>query len=182
MIGRMVGLLAGLGHRLLLVVWRYLPLGLRRIAVRILYPQFPLGAVAIVQDADGRVLLVRQTYHREGIRWGTPGGWLSGRESPREGAAREAFEETGLRVRVGRVLDIGSGPYGEISLAFECRIVGDSGFRPGEETDQIGWFSPDALPPMTADARRLLERALAVRAVWRPVTDAPSPAGMANEA
>lgn len=172
MIARTVRLLAGLGHRLLLVVWRYLPLGARRIAVRILYPQFPIGAVAVVQDALGRVLLVRQTYHRGGIRWGAPGGWLSGREGPREAAAREAFEETGLRVRVGRVLDIDSGPYGEVSLAFECQIVGDSGFRPSEETDEIGWFPPDALPPMTADTRRLLERSLAAQAGWQPRPDA----------
>jgi 8-oxo-dGTP diphosphatase len=166
MIGRMVRLLAGLGHRLLLVVWRYLPLGARRIAIRILYPQFPIGAVAIVQDERGRVLLVRQTYHRGGIRWGAPGGWLSGRENPREAAAREAFEETGLRVQVGRVLDMDSGPYGEVSLSFECQIVGDSGFRPSEETDEIGWFSPGALPPMTVDTRRLLERSLAAQAGW----------------
>ncbi len=167
MIGRIVRLLAGLGHRLLLLVWRYLPLCVRRIAIRIMYPQFPIGAVAIVQDSQGRVLLVRQTYHREGIRWGAPGGWLSGHENPREAAAREAFEETGLRVQVGRVLDIDSGPYGEVSLAFECQVVGDSGFRPSEETDEIGWFLPDALPVMTTETRRLLQRSLAAQAGWQ---------------
>ena len=51
-------------------VWRYLPLSCRRVAIRILYPRFPVGAVAIVCDAAGRVLLVRQTYHRGGERWG----------------------------------------------------------------------------------------------------------------
>jgi ADP-ribose pyrophosphatase YjhB (NUDIX family) len=175
MIGRTVRLLAGLGHRMLLQVWRYLPLRARRIAIRVLYPQFPIGAVAIVHDAQGRILLVRQTYHREGIRWGAPGGWLSGRENPREAAAREAFEETGLRVRVGRVLDIDSGPYGEVSLAFECEIVGDSGFRPSEETDEIGWFAPDALPAMTADTQRLLRRSLAAQAGWQPAAAPPAP-------
>lgn len=175
MIGRIARAAAGLGHRLLLLVWRFLPLRVRRIAVRILYPQFPIGAVAIVRDEAGRVLLVRQTYHREGVRWGAPGGWLSGRESPREAAAREAFEETGLRLHVGRVLDIDSGPYGEVSLAFECRVVGDSGFRPSEETDEIGWFAPDALPDMTAQTRRLLENSLAAQRAWRPA-DAAVPA------
>ncbi|MCC6420064.1 MAG: NUDIX domain-containing protein [Gemmataceae bacterium] len=173
MISRIARVTAGLVHRLLLVVWRHLPLGPRRLAIRILYPQFPIGAVAIVQDAQGRILLVRQTYHREGIRWGAPGGWLSGHEHPREAAAREAFEETGLRVRVGRVLDIDSGPYGEVSLAFECEIVGDSGFRPSEETDEIGWFAPDALPPMTVDTRRLLERSLRAQAAWQPAIESP---------
>jgi hypothetical protein len=45
----------------LLAVWRYLPLPARRFAILILYPRVPIGAVAVVRDVDGRVLLVRQT-------------------------------------------------------------------------------------------------------------------------
>ena len=155
---------AGDGHRLLLVIWRYLPLAARRFAIRLLYPRFPIGAVAIVRDVNGQVLLVRQTYHRAGARWGAPGGWLAHGETPRQAAARETFEETGLRVSVGRVLEIGTGPYHEVSIAFECRIVGDTGFRPSDETDRMAYFAPTALPPMTAATRTLLERALAAQA------------------
>jgi len=163
---------AGEGHRVLLKVWRYLPLPLRRLAIRILYPRFPVGAVAIVRDHAGRVLLVRQTYHRGGERWGAPGGWLGRRESPREAATRETFEETGLHVTAGRVLAIGGGPYGEISLAFECRIVGQDEFRPSDETDQIGYFERSALPRMTTDTRLLLEHALAAQAHWPEAAEA----------
>jgi ADP-ribose pyrophosphatase YjhB (NUDIX family) len=174
---------AGTGHRLLLLIWRYLPLAARRFAIRLLYPRFPIGAVAIVRDADNRVLLVRQTYHRDGARWGAPGGWLAHGETPRQAAARETFEETGLRVSVGRVLEIGSGPYREVSIAFECRIVGDTGFRPSDETDRIAYFAPTELPPMTRATRSLLERALAAqagrgaedRAVARCERSEPSP-------
>jgi ADP-ribose pyrophosphatase YjhB (NUDIX family) len=161
MLRRLARSLAGQGHRLLLVIWRYLPLTARRFAIRVLYPRFPIGAVAIIRDDAGRVLLVRQTYHRAGVRWAAPGGWLAHGETPREAAARETFEETGLRVTVGRVLEIGSGPYREVSLAFECRVIGDTGFRASHETDRMGYFSPSALPPMTAETRHLLERALA---------------------
>ena len=167
MLRRLARSVVGTGHRYLLVVWRYLPLRARRLAIRILFPRFPVGAVAIVRDGEGRVLLVRQTYHRAGVRWAAPGGWLTRGETPREAAARETFEETGLRVMAGRVLDIGSGPYREVSVAFECRVVGDAGFRPNNETDRIGYFAPAELPPMTAETRRLLERALAVQDRWR---------------
>ncbi|MCC6179140.1 MAG: NUDIX domain-containing protein [Chloroflexi bacterium] len=151
---------ARLGHQGLLFAWRYLPLWARRIAVRVLYPSLPIGAVAVVRDADGRVLLVRQTYHRGGALWGVPGGWLGRGESPHQAAMRETFEETGLRVRAGRVLAADSGPYGEISLAFECRVVGGTAFRPSVETDAARFFPPSALPGMLDDSRRLLEHAL----------------------
>ena len=168
MVGRIARLWLGTGHRFLLVVWRYLPLWARRLAIRLLYPRFSVGAVAIVRDDDGRVLLVRQTYHRGGVRWSPPGGWLTRGENPRQAAVREAFEETGLRVMAGRLIEVDGGPYGEVSLVFECRIVGDNGFQPGPETDRIGYFSPDRLPSMTAEMRRLLERTIAIQEHWRP--------------
>ena len=156
------------GHRTLLALWRYLPMPLRRVAIRVLYPRYPIGAVAVIRDETGRVLLVRQTYHRGGGRWGPPGGWLARGESPLETAARETFEETGLRIKVGRVLAIGTGPYSEITLAFECEVVGDGTFRPSDETDQIGHFSRQDLPMMPGEARGLLERALAAQQRWPP--------------
>jgi 8-oxo-dGTP pyrophosphatase MutT (NUDIX family) len=153
-------------HGLLLLIWTYLPLFARRLAVRVLYPRVPIGAVAVIRNDAGLVLLVRQTYHRGGPRWAAPGGWLGRGESPQQAAVREAWEETGLRVTVGRVLATDGGPYGEISLAFECNVVGDTGFVPSNETDQLAYFPADQLPPMTVDTRRLLESALAVQSRW----------------
>jgi 8-oxo-dGTP diphosphatase len=153
-------------HGVLLTVWRYLPLTARRLAILILYPRVPIGAVAVVRDSEGQVLLVRQTYHREGVRWAAPGGWLGRGETPQQAAVREAWEETGLRVAAGRVLGTDSGPYGEVSIAFECEVISDSGFTPSEETDQIAYFPVRDLPPMTVDTRRLLERALATQDRW----------------
>lgn len=155
----MTGSLSRLGHRALLQGWQRLPLWARRLAVRVLYPTFPLGAIAVIRDDVGRLLLVHQTYNRD-LSWGAPGGWLSGHESPPETAARETFEETGLRVRAGRLLAADSGPYAEITLAFECTVVGDDGFRPSEEIDRIAYFAPDALPPLPSHTRRILQAAV----------------------
>ncbi|MEV6490611.1 NUDIX hydrolase [Actinoplanes sp. NPDC051633] len=58
------------------------------------------AARVVLVDGSGRALLLRGTDPaRPSLRWWfTPGGGLSPGESPAEGAARELFEETGLRV------------------------------------------------------------------------------------
>ena len=172
----MLGRLAGTGHRALLVGWRYIPLWARRIAIRILYPQFPVGAVAIIRDERGRILLVRQTYHRREA-WGVPGGWVIRGETPREAAARETFEETGLRVTVGRVLGVSSGPYWDVTLAFECRPIEGRARSVSDETDRVAYFPISKLPPLPRVVRQLVEEALATQVIWverraRPVESA----------
>jgi 8-oxo-dGTP pyrophosphatase MutT (NUDIX family) len=100
-------------------------------------------------------------------------------ETPRQAAVREAFEETGLRVSAGRLLEVDGGPYGEISLVFECRVVGDNGFQPSAEADRIDYFAPDRLPTMAAEMRGLLNRTIAIQERWRPAlpteNGAPTP-------
>jgi hypothetical protein len=91
------------------------------------------------------------------------------------------MEETGLLVTVGRVLEIGSGPYREVSLAFECQIVADGGFQPSHETDRMAYFAPSSLPPMTSAQRGLLERALTVQAGHRAPMIAPPVETPSNE-
>ena len=58
------------------------------------------AARVLLVDGTGRTLLLRGSDPaRPGLRWWfTPGGGLNPGESPRDGAARELFEETGLRV------------------------------------------------------------------------------------
>jgi 8-oxo-dGTP pyrophosphatase MutT (NUDIX family) len=55
--------------------------------------------VVLVDGADRTLLLRGSDPARPGLRWWfTPGGGLDQGESPAGGAARELFEETGLRV------------------------------------------------------------------------------------
>jgi 8-oxo-dGTP pyrophosphatase MutT (NUDIX family) len=55
--------------------------------------------VLLVDGADRTLLLRGGDPARPGLRWWfTPGGGLDDGETPAEGAARELFEETGLRV------------------------------------------------------------------------------------
>jgi 8-oxo-dGTP pyrophosphatase MutT (NUDIX family) len=63
------------------------------------------GARVLLLDAADRVLLLHcaDPARPDHQYWLTPGGGLESGESPAEAAARELYEETGLRVRPGEL-------------------------------------------------------------------------------
>lgn len=70
------------------------------------YPSLPkkrMAAGALFRNALGEILLVKPTYRPD---WLIPGGITEADESPRQGCAREAREEIGLEVAIGRLLCI----------------------------------------------------------------------------
>lgn len=66
-------------------------------------PRKRVGAGLVVTDPDGRLLLVEPTYQ---AGWEVPGGLVEAGESPRAAARREALEELGVEVEVGRLLAV----------------------------------------------------------------------------
>jgi 8-oxo-dGTP diphosphatase len=70
------------------------------------YPNHPLvGVGAIIVDA-GRVALVKRGQAPLLGEWSIPGGMLELGETLRQGAEREALEETGLVVRATQLLGV----------------------------------------------------------------------------
>jgi len=90
-----------------------------------------LPAVCVaIRDAESRVLLA---HHVETNLWGLPGGTIGPGETPADAAVREAWEETGLLVRLTRLVGVFSGPQhvvqyrngdrtSYVSAAFEATI------------------------------------------------------------
>jgi 8-oxo-dGTP pyrophosphatase MutT (NUDIX family) len=146
-------------RRILLRIWRDVPFPgwLRHVFLRILNPSFMVGAMALIQDDAGRILLVEHTYRRD-VPWGLPGGWLKRAESPERGLAREVYEETGLRIRVDALLAADFWGSGQFDLAYRCTVLSGT-FRPSDETCQHQWALPNQLPRLLPNQWALLRKA-----------------------
>ena len=77
--------------------------GLDRAAWVASLPKVIASASMLFQDAEGRILLLRQSY-RPDKKWSVPGGGIEEGEFPAAAAHRETLEEIGLDVTPGALL------------------------------------------------------------------------------
>jgi len=121
-----------------------------------------LGVRAAVFDADGRILMVRETADRH--RWSLPGGWADVGQTAAESAVREVREETGYIVRARKLAAVwdrrrhGGPPalHDVCRLFFVCSLEGGEAAT-SSETSEIGWFAEDEVPA-DLSTRRILAR------------------------
>jgi 8-oxo-dGTP pyrophosphatase MutT (NUDIX family) len=126
----------------------------------------PSSAVLPV-DEGGRVLLALAAGSSDG--WSTVGGAVDPGESPAEAAIREAREEIGVEVRLGRLLDVLGGPDYEVTYpngdrvtyvcaVYEATIVDGDPAPADGELSKVAWFTREELPtiPLSRLARALL--------------------------
>ena len=136
-------------------------------------PQFAVTALVFIAQGDS-ILLVRQNYGKR--YWSLPGGSMessrSGRgESVEQAAIREAKEETGLDVRLTRLVGVYSKPAeNALAVCFEAEAVGGSFSEATDENAECRYIAADALPePTRAHLRERIadwKRGLSY-AVWR---------------
>lgn len=114
-----------------------------------------LGCSAIIYDSDKQKILLTQ--RTDNGRWCLPGGRLDAGESVEECCAREVKEETGLSVKVKKLVGVYSNPHmlvqyqdnsvQIVALCFEADVVGGALTLSNETTDH-GYFSVDELAGM----------------------------------
>ncbi|MEU1604636.1 NUDIX domain-containing protein [Micromonospora matsumotoense] len=124
------------------------------------------GVTGVVRDDAGRVLLARRG---DNGRWSLPAGVVDPGEQPAEAVVREVWEETGVRVVVDRIAGVATHPVvypnGDaceyLNVWFRCRPVGGHPRADGDESTEVAWFTPDALPELDEWARLRLDTAAA---------------------
>ncbi len=114
-----------------------------------------LGCSAAIFDEQKRILLTRRA---DNGQWCLPGGALESGESAAEACEREVLEETGLKVRVTRLVGVYSHPdqlviYPDgnkafiVALHFTAEVIGGELGLSNETTD-YGYFTLDEIQDM----------------------------------
>jgi ADP-ribose pyrophosphatase YjhB (NUDIX family) len=144
---------------ILLRIWRDVPfpMWMRHIFLRILNPSFMVGAMALVEDEQGRVLVLEHTYRRE-VPWGLPGGWLKRAETPEVGLVREVHEETGFHVKVDELLAADFWGTDQMDLLYRCHVVSGA-YGATDETSNHRWVHLGELPELLPNQVVLLRKA-----------------------
>jgi 8-oxo-dGTP pyrophosphatase MutT (NUDIX family) len=145
-------------------------------------------ATAVIADG-GRALLL---FHRKLQRWLPPGGHVDAPELPDAAAVREVLEETGLVVELVaeyepqgfahalarpagiQLEDIEPG-HQHIDLIYFARPVGSTELRPNDESERIGWFSPQEMVAMGVDDEVIAWCLKAIRRICGAVEDPVRP-------
>ena len=115
------------------------------------------------------MVLIRRRFEPLAGRWSLPGGTLEVGEPLEVGVARELFEETGLVVRVGPVVEVfdrilrdeeGRVKYHFVLVDYLCLPVGGS-LAAGDDVSEAEWVPFDGLAPydLTEKATAVIRRA-----------------------
>ena len=130
------------------------------------------GVSAVVFNEQGEVLLGRRA---DTGNWAVLAGMPEPGEQPAEAAVREVLEETGVHCVVERVVSVDAQPaivypngdrcqYMDITL--RCRAVGGEARVNDDESLEVGWFPPTALPELSTRSLDRIARAQGEEPTW----------------
>ena len=107
-------------------------------------PKVAVGTIIV--DELGRLLLVRRAIEPGYGKWVFPGGYVDRGEAVRAAAVREAREESGLDVRLDRLLNVYSYPgRAPVIIVFAATMTGGS-VECDDEGLEARFFEPAHIP------------------------------------
>ena len=99
-------------------------------------------SVAGVCLKDGKVLLARHTYGNGNGKLIIPGGYVQFGEIPEETLIREYLEETGIRVKAGKLLGIRFSAKDWYAV-FAAEYIEGEARSDGDENSEVVWMDVD---------------------------------------
>ncbi len=127
---------------------------------------------AIIEDDEGRLLLVRHTRERGGFwqgKWICPGGRLERGEAISDGIKREVLEETNLEVQLLRplipferiVTEEGETTLHVIYIDYVAQKVAGA-LRPGSDVGEARWVAKEGLSALWGELHEDTQRLLRI--------------------
>ncbi|WP_433255116.1 NUDIX domain-containing protein [Streptosporangium sp. CA-135522] len=141
---------------LLARLWRLIRGPLQWRVLWLWHAKFMVGVTGVVRDDKGRVLLLRHRMWPPDRQWGCPTGYANKSEAFEDTVVREVHEETGLDVKVNRLVHIKSGYKLRVEVAYEALLTGGTLKMDSTEILEAKWFSPHDLPEGVQESHRLL--------------------------
>ncbi len=106
----------------------------------------PKVAVGTIVTQEGRILLIRRGIEPGYGRWVFPGGFVDRGEWVQDAAVREALEESGVEIRITRLLDVYSSSGSPVVvIVYVAEAIGGA-VGAGDETLNARWFAVDEIP------------------------------------
>lgn len=131
-----------------------------------------VGVRGAVFDADGRILMVRETVDEN--RWTLPGGWADVNQTPAQSVVREVSEESGYHVRAVKLAAVWDRArqaqpptaFSVVRMFFVCTLQGGSP-KTSLETSEVRWFAEADVPADLSLRRTLPHHITRMFAHWR---------------
>ena len=125
-------------------------------------PVTPLLTVDTVIIYHGKIVLIRRKNPPYQDHFAIPGGFVEVGETVETAAVREAKEETGLEVRIMKLLGVYSDPSRDprghtVSVCFLA--LGSGNLKAGSDAKDTGLFGIDEIPELAFDHNKIIEKA-----------------------